>query len=897
MMVFLEEAQNPQTAPERLRALASQPSPEVRRAVAGNPNTPEDVLLRLAVHFPEEVLGNPVLDLLMLVNPNWLAEIPGYARNRLLGHPKAQPHFLRWAARDGDYNALLSLLQNPAAPTELVEKLTDYVLPAVAEAARLHVALEASPLERALWWSDVDMDYPELRQMVLLGMAPEWIAPRIAREPDTSLRLALVGQEYLPKEVLEAFLFDEEEEVRRAARQHGSTPPETAELLDRLQARLPVEAPFETLAQGHYWMRQLVAQHPQTPPHLLERFLTDDDWRVRGAAARNPALPTHWLEQLAQDGDREVRQWVAINPHTPSLVLERLVCDEYKEVRQAVAENPSAPRRVLELFERAQAQDGALTSEELERMARLGEWARRLAAAHPNTASETLERCHDDPNWQTRLAVARNPKTPSATLAAMAADTDPDVRQAVAVHLHTPLASLEVLSGDEQPDVRVQIAQNPRTPRSLLLRLAQDDHWKVRQAVAVNLSTPAEVLGQLAHDPDRDVRQAVADNPQVPEAALESLFAGWFAGLDAQMSLVELYQRAKNLEPLRPELLDKLAQGNDWAKRLAARHPFTPTETLRNLARDEDWRVRQAVATNLRLAVDVLSHLTSDTDADVRRAVVAHPQATEEILERLSVDDQQDIRLQVALHPRAPLLALSILLADHDEQVRQAAQIHPRTPGSLIEQYRRAEAVDQSLEGIFLQQLARQTLWSRVLAAQNPATPLEALGELASDSEWSVRQAVARNPALTAEMLVSLAQDLDRDVRQAVAEHHQTPQPLLSELLHDIDENVRLSALRNPHLNPEARERHRSQLVLRGSRSRFALNRAIALCRPEIPGRELSKVRHWAALEWVVRYAVTQNPQTPPDVLERLAQDGNRLVRAKAIERLTAKDGGKKGQK
>lgn len=908
-MTIFQEAQNPQTAPERLRALASQTSPEVRRAVAGNPNTPEDVLLWLAVHFPEEVLGNPVLDLLLLVNPNWLAEIPGYARSRLLGHPKAPPHFLHWAARDGDYNALLSLLQNPAAPTELVEKLTDYMLPAVAEAARLHVALETSPLERALWWSDTDMDYLELRQMVLLGMAPEWIAPRIAREPDTSLRLTLVGQEHLPTEVLEAFLFDEEEEVRRAARQHRSTPPDTAELLDRLEARLPVEAPFETLAQGtipfgtgsglytqsHHWMRQLVAQHPQTPPHLLERFLTDDDWRVRGAAARNPALPAHWLEQLAQDGDREVRQWVATNPHTPSSVLERLVCDEYEEVRKAAAENPSAPQRVLALFERAQAQDGALTEEELERMARLGEWARRLAAAHPNTASETLERCKGDPDWHTRLAVARNPKTPPAALAAMAGDTDPDVRQAVAVHLHTPLESLEGLANDEQPDVRAQIAQNPRTPRNLLLQLAQDDHWRVRQAVAANLSTPPEVLEQLAQDSDRDVRQAVADNPQVPETALEPLFAGWFAGLDAPMSLVELYRRAKNLEPLRPELLDKLAQGNDWAKRLAARHPFTPTETLRTLARDEDWRVRQAVATHPELAADVLSLLSSDTDADVRRAVVVHPQATEEILERLSVDEQQDIRLQVAQYPGAPLLALAILLADYDEQVRHAAQAHPQTPVSLIEQYRRAEAVDPGLAGEFLRQLAGQTLWSRVLAAQNPTTPLEALRELTRDSEWSVRQAVAKNPALTAEMLVSLAQDSDRDVRQAVAEHRHTPQAILAELLHDIDENVRLSALRNPHLEPEALERYRAQLVLRGSRSRFALNRAVAISRREISPRELSKVRHWAAPEWVVRYAVAQNPHTPRQILERLAQDANRLVRAKAARRLGAGAEGVRG--
>lgn len=900
MTLLLEEAQNPQTAPQRLRALASERSPEVRRAVARNPNTPEDVLLRLAVHFPEEVLANPLIDLLLLVNPNWLAEIPGYARNRLLGHPQAPLHFLRWAARDGDPVALLALLQNPSVPPELVEPLTNHGLPAVAEAARLHGALESSPLERALWWSEADMDYLELRQMVLLGLAPAWIAPRIAHESDAGLRLALLEQAHLPKEVLTAFLFDEDEAVRRAARQHPSTPPEAAELLDRLEAQLPVEAPFEALAQGtipfgtggspytqsHYWMRQLLAQHPQTPPHLLERFLTDDDGRVRGALARNPAIPAYWLLQLAQDGDREVRQWVAAHPHTPPSILEQLACDEYEEVRKAAAQNPSAPRRVLELFERAQAQDAALTAEELERMTRLGEWARRLAAAHPNTAWETLERCKGDPDWHTRLAVARNPKTPPATLAAMAGDSDPDVRQAVAVHRHTPLESLEGLACDEQPDVRTQVAQNPHTPPSLLQLLAQDDHWRVRQAVAANLSTPPQVLEQLAQDPDRDVRQAVADNPQVPETALEPLFAGWFAGLEVSMSLVELYRRAKNLEALSPILLDKLAQGSDWAKRLAARHPFTPPETLRTLAEDEDWRVRQAVATHPAPAPELLSLLAGDPDADVRRAVVAHPQVAGEILERLSADEQQDIRLQVAKHPGAPPLALTILLADADETVRQAAQAHPRAPAELVELYRRAEALDPSLEGVFLQRLAGQTLWSRGLAAQNLSTPPEALYELICDSEWSVRQAAAKNPALTPKMLAVLAQDADRDVRQAVAQHPQAPAAILAELLHDIDENVRLLALRNPNLEPAVLERYCAQLVLRGSRSRFALNRAVALSRPEMPPHELAKVRHWAAPEWVVRLAVAQNPHTPRPVLERLAQDANRLVRAAAARRL-----------
>lgn len=884
MKALLEEAQNPQTPPERLRSLASRPEAEIRRAVAANPNTPEAVLWRLAVHFPEAVLGNPVLDLFLLVNANWLAELPGYARMRLLGSPEASSHFLRWAAREGDYGAVLSVLRNPRAPLELVEALTDHTLPGVAEAARLHVGFESEPLEAALGWCEADMDYLELRQMVLLGLTPAWLAPRLALEPDPGLRLALLEQADLPKAVMEAFLLDEEETVRKAARQHPATPYPTLIWVERLEAGLPVETPLESLVQATPWVRALVARHPQTPPSLLERLTTDDDWRVRIAAAGNPSLPVAWLETLAQDGDREVRAAVAANPRCPAGLLECLLADESEEVRQAAAQNPALPPQALRLWERLQAQDVLLSPQELEYLAAWGRYTRCLALSHPHTPVQLLRRYHADPDWQTRLAVARHPRTPAAILAAMAADTDPDVRQVVAVHPFTPTESLQVLAYDEQPDVRAQVAHNPQTPLPVLIQLAQDDHWRVRQAVAVHPSTPAGVLHQLAQDPDRDVRQAVADHPRVPEGALRLLLEG--LELQVEMGLVEFYRRAKHAEPLPPALLGRLAQGNEWARRLAALHPSTPLHAQEALAQDPDWRVRQALASNPGVNRDLLFVLSQDPDADVRRAVLMHPQVTAEILGRLANDDPQDIRLRVAEHPRTPGPALHRLLTDPDELVRQAAQAHPRAPAALVALHRRAEALDPGLEGRFLQQLAQQGVWGRTLAAQNPATPPSTLQDLLYDGEWMVRQALARNPALGPEMLAMLAQDADRDVRQAVAQHPQTPQASLGVLLRDTDENVRLAALQNPCLDPQTLREYRAQLALQASRSPFALNRAMALAGPYVPVQELSKVRHWAAPEWLVRYAVAQNPHTPAGVLERLAQDGNRLVRKKALEAL-----------
>lgn len=885
------EAQDPRTAPERLRWLASSPHSDVRRAVATNPNTPEAVLMQLAPQFPAEVLNNPLLELLLLVNPNFWAEVPAYARNALIGSPEAKEGFLRWACKNGDTDTLLSVLRNPKAPSGAVEELANINLPAVREAAQMHVSLEASSLPMALWWAELDSDIFELRQLVLCGQIPPWLAPRLAREPDALIRQSL-AETTAQAEVLEALLFDEEETVRAAAKANKNATDKSLRMLEYLEAGTgdwvkpdvpnPELPPLELLAKGHVWLRQAVARHPMAPLELLQQLALDEDWRVRAALAANHRAPSVVLEQLAADHDRDVRSVVAQNPAVSAAILERLVGDESEEVRKAASENPHSPKEMLDLLERIEAQDTALSAEELAGLAQRLDWAKRLAAAHPNTPTETLEHCRQEADWHTRLAVAKNPKAPAEVLAELAQDSDAEVRQAVAAHSNTPLQSLIALGSDDLPDVRTQTVYNPQVSLELLLKLGRDEHWKVREAVAAHALTPPEVLAELAEDTDRDVRQAVAGNPNVPETALETLFGNWFAVLKSPWSLTELYRRMIGFEAVPAELLLHFAEGNEWAKRLAARHPSTPDPTLWQLSSDEDWRVRQAVAQNPAASSELLARMAQDTDVDVRRAVLQHSAVSDSTLDQLAIDEQQDLRLRVAEHPRASVFALSRLLSDEDESVRKAAHQNPGTLPQQIELHRRAEGLDASLETAFLEQLFSASAWGRSLVAQNSSSPTELLGQAASDTDWRVRQALAKNPEALPDALASLTHDTDRDVRQAVAEHPNTPQSSLIALLNDSDDSVRLAALRNPALAASALEQHRSRLIVQASRSRYSLNRALALAQPGIPVLELAKLRHRTSPAWIVRYALTQNPNTPLEALAYMAQDGNRLVREAA---------------
>lgn len=886
-MSALHEATQVSTPPQRLARLATHPAAEVRRAVAANPNTPTPVLLRLAVHFPEEVLRNPVLDLLLLENPNLLAEMRPESRDRLLGSPACWPEFVRWALKQGEEGALLALCRNPLLPREALEALREHPSEKVRQAARLHLGLSAEeiPAEAALREVPTEADSAQLFDALALELVPPWLLGRIAQAPDYALRQAVAAHPQAPPETLAQLLLDEAEEVRRAAAENPRTPQSARRFAHDLWAGrpLPSERLLE-LCERIPGLRPLLLPHPSFPPEALRNFAFDEDWRIRQAVARNPHLDRRLLRRLAQDPDRDVRKAVAANPAAPPDLLERLLCDADEEVRQVVLGNPAVPRQTLLWLERLRRADPSLSPELLARLALEKPWARRWAALHPALPEGVLESCAKDAEWQIRQAVAHNPNTPASVLALLATDLDHDVRQAVAQHPRTPPETLAALSQDENPEVRIRVARRSGLAPALLEQMAEDAHWMVRQAVAQNPATPPHVLRRLFEDADRDVRQAAGDNPALPLSAVQTLFAPF-------LEAVPSYRRIRaQRSPVDPAVLAHLGRGEEWGRRLAARHPDTPLQTLLELLSDENWRVRQALTHNPALPPELLALLAQDSDADVRQGVALHPSAPAEALLALARDEHLEVRRKAAQNPALPEEARLWLLLDEDEGLQAAVRRNPGLCARTLELARRALAL-QPLEPIVLDQLARGSANCRRLAAANPSVPRAVLERLVGDSDWRVRQAAAHNPSTPPDLLATLAADTDRDVRQAVAAHPAVAREVLEGLLSDSDERVRRSAWRNPRTDEELRRLSKQRLLREGCRSRYSLNRAVALAHPEAPAAELRKVRNWAAGEWLVRYALAHNPSTPLEVLRYLAAlDGNRLVRQAAREHLRGRE-------
>ena len=64
------------------------------------------------------------------------------------------------------------------------------------------------------------------------------------------------------------------------------------------------------------------------------------------------------------------------------------------------------------------------------------------------------------------------------------------------------------------------------------------------------------------------------------------------------------------------------------------------------------------------------------------------------------------------------------------------------------------------------------------------------------------------------------------------------------------------------------------------AKSNYPIVRLIVLLHPKTPTSVLKEKSH--STVWLERYAVAQNPSTPIDTLNTLANDGNRVVRAAA---------------
>lgn len=118
-------ALHPNASPDLLARLALSPDTATRRHVAMNPQTPKEVLLRLAPSFAGEFFLNPVFDLLLLEDPNLLHSLPVGVMKSILRRDDCPHSLIVWAVARGDKSHQLAVVERTDLTPEMLQRIAD----------------------------------------------------------------------------------------------------------------------------------------------------------------------------------------------------------------------------------------------------------------------------------------------------------------------------------------------------------------------------------------------------------------------------------------------------------------------------------------------------------------------------------------------------------------------------------------------------------------------------------------------------------------------------------------------------------------------------------------------------------------------------------------------------
>ena len=676
---LINQASDPTTSPERLRSFYLPDRFEaVLQALAGNPNTPSEVLLRLIETHPNEFLQNPVLPLLSLEDPDFAKKIPQQTALHLL-RVEAIPVWLldefakgeKLVARAARLHVGLAGEASEEWPAEV-----EGVIKTSVDAASLRMAEYTSPYTSSSGRDDspgtVSLDMiPTLPawfiEPVIIGVVegrhPFWscaLASSSEAARTTSHRMRRAGSSNALTSYASPDLDISVGELELLARggvwartlaaRHPNTPPDV--LLQLAQDGFPVEenpnapaALLQLVAEKENsrfavarhpnteaeTLRRLandkqnnvqvsVARHPNTPPEILSRFASDDDSFVRGGVARNSAASPELLTILAADAHAAVRFDVARHLQAPLDALRLLATDNDCEVLDALLRRSDLPN---ELRSQVQSHRAGVKK-------RLTWLSRKQLLRRVMGGALMREEVADKNGGLARLRAARSSKTSTHVLQTFVNDGEAAVRAALTTNVNTTPEILGALAGDKDPEVRAYVAANPRTPMSELRRLSDDGALKddIPKTVARNRGISPEIIDHLIAKENSAIDESLVRNPATPLVVLQTLSAR----IKALEDLMPILRHRHADAALKAQVQQRVTQGvllkvlrssSALSQAAALSSPQTPPDDLAAAMTSTAWLSRLAVARHPATPHEVLRVLGRDGNRLVRAAARA----------------------------------------------------------------------------------------------------------------------------------------------------------------------------------------------------------------------------------------------------------------------------------
>jgi hypothetical protein len=511
-------ALNELTPADLLEQIASHSDPKVSKALAANPNVSPEIIERLVVQFPDEVLKNPSIDLLIILNPYLLRSIPTKKIEIILQQPNVPESLLAYYTNLTDNDLRTAAKFHINLVKEELDNWQELAKEAIKNTTLPWHKIVSVSFIKELW-----KDYPEL----LLNNSE--FRQSLALDFELDAKLALFLAE------------DSIDEVRLSLSRNPNIP---TIVLDKLAGDRSLE------------VRLNVAKNPHTAKEILEDFVTNPDDRFMKAVASNPNAPIPILKWLANYKNFKVREIVANNPSTPKSCLARLANDEYASVYHAVFTNPVIPRKWLVKAFFKRRHDGTIRhalaknhQTPLEILKILCYDFNQLTAyevlRNPNLSSDFIGKIFDKnlPDYFIE-AVTSNPKTPPEIIQNIINDLYQcgclgDLGYSPYQNIHKtfpvlfenameaynyqfrPLADkinnseymLKKLVATPKPSAdRLAIFLSNHATPSILTDNYTSPSWLERYAIARNLQTPDVILERLSQDANAIVRAATKAN-------------------------------------------------------------------------------------------------------------------------------------------------------------------------------------------------------------------------------------------------------------------------------------------------------------------------------------------------------------------------------------------------
>jgi hypothetical protein len=844
-------------------------------------------------------------------------------------HPNTPPESLARLARDPVLAVRVSALRHPFTPEEALWAGSAAVLPILRRAVARNPAATDAMLARLA--ADPD---PTVRRAVA---AHRYLEPKaltvLAGDADAAIRESVARHRLTAPDVLEKLSADAEARVRRAAARNPMTPPS---VFTRLAADPDAN------------VREAMARRRDLPDDLLCVLACDTNGHVHHLARFNRSNPHDLIDELLHlPNDLEaVRRVVArgkrrkLKRSPPKPAARRFHFsfptrrwreprDPHVSEKQTVAYNHGTPPEVL----------ARLAEEE-------SEWILNPVAGNPNTTVATLRKLHHHPRrtWRLYYTLARNPNFPADLLARMAAQQDASCRRSVCWNPAAPLELLVSLSRDPDASVRSAVAGLTRTPLEALLALCEDKEVSVQKALLANSAVPWNAVERWLPQTERDPewRQTLARRTDLPEE--------WRARLLRDPAVSVRLAFTHNASRTRDEF-EVLANDPEPSVRNAlVQYVCTwSAESLEDVARTDDSLRLTMVARAQKISPALAERLAAHPAEEVRAALATNPAVSDAALQRLVGDAAPSVRQALRSHPRCPPEEVDRwleagfsesseifgmlncpgmrehhyrkLLATGGDDARRAVVFQERTPLVIVEELLNGEDL-KNVEGMARKRRLPDRMYEAIITrddegslrhytAMSYHTPREVAERIAltgkPDSWWERRTRVqlAHRPDMGAEFLCQLlerelAEPKQRhssrmrrhyhhryaDVLAVLAGRSEIPVEKLEPLLKADNPAIRRALIARPDLPPEWRARLQTAALNRSVNGRTSWARLAALCHPETKPAALRTFARTG--RWLERLAVARNPGAPADVLELLAADSNRVIRAEARARLDA---------